>query len=58
MRRDREPAAGPKGDLGDCEKHGRWGTLTSWSSFTRCCSCIRTVYSSSHLADRGRREAA
>jgi hypothetical protein len=31
-------------------------TLTSWSSFTRSCSCIRTVYSSSHLTDIGKRK--
>lgn len=29
-------------------------TLTSWSSVTRSCSCIRTVYSSSHLTDIGK----
>lgn len=36
-----------------------WGgsgvaALTSWSSVTRSCSCIRTVYSSSHLTDIGK----
>lgn len=31
-------------------------TLTSWSSFTRSCSCVRTVYSSSHLTDIGKGE--
>lgn len=30
--------------------------LTSWSSFTRSCSWIRTVYSSSHLTDVGKGE--
>lgn len=30
--------------------------LTSWSSFTRSCSWIRTVYSSSHLTDMGKGE--
>lgn len=28
--------------------------LTSWSSVTRSCSCIRTVYSSSHLTEIGK----
>lgn len=34
----------------------RVAALTSWSSFTRSCSCIRTVYSSSHLTDIGKGE--
>lgn len=42
---------------GNRGKHRQWGALTSWSSFTRSCSCIRTVYSSSHLADMGRKTA-
>lgn len=40
---------------GGTGKQGQWvATLTSWSSVTRSCSCIRTVYSSSHLTDIGK----
>lgn len=41
--------------MGGTGKQGQWvATLTSWSSVTRSCSCIRTVYSSSHLTDIGK----